>query len=531
VSAVIDSTVVGAQALGYSSDERLISRLRAHDDNAFAVLVARYEHQLLSFCRRMLGSREDAEDVLQDTFAAAYRAILADERVIDCRPWLYQIARNRCLNAIRGRRPTQSLSGDGIGLDGLEPEAVLGTADQVARRLEIKLLVNDILALPEQQRQALVLHELEGCSYEQISHHLGASLASVRSLLLRARRTLVALTEGRALPCAEARAQLDEGSPTDVVRRHLDLCPDCAGYKKQQRRRSVRVLRAISPLGLLVPFKSLVPARILRRVAPHAAAGSTGAAGAGSAATAGGAGAATAGAGFSAVAAKALAGLAVLAAAGTGTVVVQQVTTGAQHHAKPPAAISAPAATPVQSAPPVTPPAPPVSPSSVHRSPAHRATPAPPTSSTSGSTTSPTQPVAPSDQGSQGTGAVQTQTPGTPTPVGRTRPVPAAGMSPVRTRPVPFQAPNSGRTFPQSSPTDSSGQGSSPSSSTGQGSTGQGSTGTGSGQGSSAGSSLSSPSGAGASDTSAGQDTDTTGAGNSAPSDSAGGTSTGQTTP
>jgi RNA polymerase sigma factor (sigma-70 family) len=496
VSAVIDTTVVGAQALGYSSDERLISRLRAHDDDAFAQLVARYERQLLSFCRRMLGSREDAEDVLQDTFAAAYKAILADERVIECRPWLYQIARNRCLNAIRGRRPTQSLS-----LDGIEPEVTLGTVEQVAHRLEIKLLVNDILALPDQQRQALVLHELEGCSYEQIAHTMGTSVASVRSLLLRARRTLLALAEGRALPCAEARAQLDEpAGPTAAARRHLELCSDCAGHRQQRKRRSARALRAISPLGLVFALRQAV----LRR-GVQAAAGSSGAAGAGSAATAGAGGAATAGAGFSAVAAKALAGLAVLAAAGTGTVVVQQVTTGAQRHARPPAAVNAPAVVPAQTAPAVTSPAPPVSPPSVHRSPAPKpATTTTPSSTPTPSAGQPTQPGTPSNQGSQGTTGVQTPT--TPAAAGRTRPVPGAGMSPTRTRPVPFQPQYSGRTWPQGSSTgSSSGTGSTPSSS-GQGSStgdsGQGSstTGTDSGQSASGGrSSLSSPTGPGSS--------------------------------
>jgi RNA polymerase sigma factor (sigma-70 family) len=495
VSAVIDSTVVGAKALGYSSDEYLISRLRAHDDDAFATLVARYEHQLLGFCRRMLGSREDAEDVLQDTFAAAYKAILADERVIECRPWLYQIARNRCLNAIRGRRPTHTLGMDGIDSDGSEPRAALGTAEQVARRLEIKLLVNDILALPEQQRQALVLHELEGCSYEQISQTLGASVASVRSLMLRARRTLLALAEGRALPCAEARAQLDEpGSPTPVVRRHLELCSDCAGYKKQRRRRSIRVLRAISPLGLLLPLKSLVPARILRRVAPHAAAGGSGAAGA----TAGAGSAATAGAGLSAVAAKALAGLAVLAAAGTGTVVVQQATSGGQHAARHPAAARAPVAVPVPSAAPVLPPAPPVSPPSVHRSKAPRpAQPTTPPSTSPSSTGQGGQPGTPGDQGSQGSTGVPTTS--SPTTAGRTRPLPGSGMSPARTRPVPFQAPNSGRAWPAGSSTGTeSSQGASSGSSSSQGS----SPGTSSGQGSPGDSSLSSPTGSGSVDTS-----------------------------
>ncbi|HEY1522107.1 MAG TPA: RNA polymerase sigma factor [Solirubrobacteraceae bacterium] len=517
MSAVIDSTVVGAKALGYSSDEHLISRLRAHDDDAFATLVARYEHQLLGFCRRMLGSREDAEDVLQDTFAAAYKAILADERVIECRPWLYQIARNRCLNAIRGRRPTHTLGMDGIDSDGIEPRAALGTAEQVARRLEIKLLVNDILALPEQQRQALVLHELEGCSYEQISHTLGASVASVRSLLLRARRTLLALAEGRALPCVEARAQLDEpGSPTPVVRRHLELCSDCAGYKKQQRRRSIRVLRAISPLGLLLPLKSLVPARILRRVAPHAAAGGSGAAGA----TAGAGSAATAGAGLSAVAAKALAGLAVLAAAGTGTVVVQQATSGGQHPARHPAAVKAPVVVPVQSAVPVLPPAPPVSPPSVHRSKAPKTAPPPTPSSTSPSSSGRGgQPGTPSDQGSHGSTGVPTTS--SPATAGRTRPLPGSGMSPARTRPVPYQAPNSGRAWPQGSSTGTSGQGSSTGTSNGS------SSGSSSSQGSSGSSSLSSATGTGSADTSVSSSQPSTDGSGSTPGTGSGTTTTG----
>ncbi len=492
---------MGAQTLGYSSDEHLISRLRAHDDHAFALLVGRYERQLLAFCRRMLGSHEDAEDVLQDTFAAAYKAILADERVIECRPWLYQIARNRCLNAIRGRRPTQPLS-----LDGIEREAALGTADQVARRVELNLLVNDILALPNQQRQALVLHELEGCSYEQISSHLGASVASVRSLLLRARRTLLALAEGRALPCAEARAQLDESAAaTAAVRRHIELCSDCAAYKRQRGRRPVRVLRAISPLGLLVALRGFVPARLLRRTVSQATAGGAGAAGAGSAATAGAGSAATAGAGLSAVAAKALTGLAVLAAAGTGTVVVQQAVTGAQHHSRPPAVVKAPAADPAQNVSPAIPP-PPASPSSVTRSSTHKVASPPPSSTTTSSTAQTAQPVTASNQGSQATTGVQTTS--TPATAGRTRPFSGSGMSSARTRPVPVQAPNSRTTFPPSSSTgSSSGQGSSGTGSS-QGSSGtgssQGSSGNGSSQGSSdSSSSLSSATGTGSADTSA----------------------------
>ncbi|HEY2056330.1 MAG TPA: sigma-70 family RNA polymerase sigma factor, partial [Solirubrobacterales bacterium] len=74
---------------------------RSGNPGAFETIVDRYQGRLLGFCRQMLGSTEDAEDVLQEVFVNAYRAMLADEREINLRPWLYRIARNRCLNHLR----------------------------------------------------------------------------------------------------------------------------------------------------------------------------------------------------------------------------------------------------------------------------------------------------------------------------------------------------------------------------------------------------------------------------------------------
>ena len=87
--------------LRLQSDERLIALLRRGNTTAFEVLVSRYESRLMAFCRHLLGSREDAEDVLQEVMAAAFNAILADDRPINVRPWLYRIARNRSLNHLR----------------------------------------------------------------------------------------------------------------------------------------------------------------------------------------------------------------------------------------------------------------------------------------------------------------------------------------------------------------------------------------------------------------------------------------------
>src|SRR4051812_24378247 len=103
VSALKHSGAAGIKPplLRLTSDERLIVLIRRGHHGAFEALVKRYQARLHAFCRHMLGSKEDAEDVLQEVFAAAFNAILADDREINVRPWLYRIARNRTLNHLR----------------------------------------------------------------------------------------------------------------------------------------------------------------------------------------------------------------------------------------------------------------------------------------------------------------------------------------------------------------------------------------------------------------------------------------------
>ena len=93
--------VAGAALLRLKGDEQLVTLVRRGHDGAFEVLFRRYQPRLLAFCRHMLGSTEDAEDVLQESFASAHRAMIADERPIVARAWLYRIARNRCLDHLR----------------------------------------------------------------------------------------------------------------------------------------------------------------------------------------------------------------------------------------------------------------------------------------------------------------------------------------------------------------------------------------------------------------------------------------------
>src|SRR3954449_9747806 len=130
--------------LRLKGDEQLIELTRKGQHGAFEALVQRYQSRLLAFCRHMLNSTEDAEDVLQEVFAAAFNAILADTRPINARPWLYRIARNRSLNHLRR---TQA-----IGVDSMDihvADAGQTTAEKVHEREEFRALIGDVQELPE----------------------------------------------------------------------------------------------------------------------------------------------------------------------------------------------------------------------------------------------------------------------------------------------------------------------------------------------------------------------------------------------
>ena len=123
--------------------------VRRGSTTAFEVLVSRYHARLLAFCRHLLGSREDAEDVLQEVFSAAFNAMLDDDRPINVRPWLYRIARNRSLNHLRR---IQAVGVDSMDIHLFEHGAT--TADKVHEREEFRILVGDIHDLPETQHAA-----------------------------------------------------------------------------------------------------------------------------------------------------------------------------------------------------------------------------------------------------------------------------------------------------------------------------------------------------------------------------------------
>ncbi len=301
--------------LRLQSDERLIAMVRRGNHHAFEALVARYQSRLLAFCRHMLSSKEDAEDVLQEVFAAAFNAILADDRPINVRPWLYRIARNRSLNHLRR---TQA-----VGVDSMDvhlSEHGQTTADKVHRREEFRLLIADVQELPETQRTALLLREIDALSYEQIAEAMETTVPSVKSLLVRARVSLAEAAESRLLSCEEVRDELGEvaeglARTSAPVRRHLRTCDRCATFRKQLRQTN-KALAAIFPVAPLLLLKKSLLAHL----------GTSAAASSGTAAASGGAAAAAGAAmqaGLSTLATKTVAGLAAAAIVTAGAVEVK----------------------------------------------------------------------------------------------------------------------------------------------------------------------------------------------------------------
>jgi RNA polymerase sigma factor (sigma-70 family) len=322
--------------LRLQSDERLIALVRRGNPHAFEALVARYQARLLAFCRHMLASREDAEDVLQEVFAAAYNAILGDERAINVRPWLYRIARNRSLNHLRKTTA--------IGVDSMDVHLAEGgetTAEKVHKREEFRLLMGDVQQLPETQRTALLLREIDALSYEQIAEAMETTVPSVKSLLVRARVSLAEAGQARMLTCEEVRAELGEvaeglrpiSAPT---RRHVRGCDRCTAFRKQLRRTN-RQLAALLPVAPLLFLKKSALAHL----------GTTAAAGGGTAAASGGAAVAAGGAlqaGMTTLATKAAAGIAAAAIVTAGAVEARHV---AQHPRKQAVATLAAPAPPI----------------------------------------------------------------------------------------------------------------------------------------------------------------------------------------
>jgi len=174
-------------------DLEIIDKIRLGDRNAFASLVLKYEVKVRGYCYNILLNSQDAEDAAQEIFIKAFRSLDSFRGDSAFRTWLYRISLNHCRDFLRKkkRKPTQSLD-NLIEEQGDKIQALLTSSSSAEKSVENRQLINKLFAsLPEQYQEVLVLREVQGCSYQEISDVLDCSLDAVKARIRRARVEII----------------------------------------------------------------------------------------------------------------------------------------------------------------------------------------------------------------------------------------------------------------------------------------------------------------------------------------------------
>jgi RNA polymerase sigma factor (sigma-70 family) len=259
----------GPGAFAKLEDDGLVSAIRDGHDEAFEVFYDRYHDGVLSFCRHMLGSREDAEDAVQQTFLATYKQAQGGSPPAHPRAWLYTVARNRCLTTLRDRRESVSSSSE-------PPEpSTEGLDKEVERRQELRELLGDLGRLPEDQRVALLLFELGALDQTEIAETIGCAPQKVKALVYQARTTLAHRAEARNASCSGIREQLAtlRGGTLNnrAIKHHLEICEGCSEFRDEVRRQRARFGLILPVIPLAASHHGVLSALGLAGGASHAA--------------------------------------------------------------------------------------------------------------------------------------------------------------------------------------------------------------------------------------------------------------------
>jgi RNA polymerase sigma-70 factor (TIGR02960 family) len=227
----------------FAVTEVLLQRARAGHDEAFRTLVEPYRRELHLHCYRLLGSLTDAEDVLQEALLAAWRGLAGFEERATLRTWLYRIATNRCLNAIRSRRPPSEpvppfqppepthrsevtwLQPCPDALIEQVPDRSPGPEARYAQREAVELaFVAGLQRLPPRQAAALLLRDVLGYSAAEVAGMLGTTETAVKGVLQRARTALDRSRPNRDLVAAGSapERELSERFAAAFVARDID---------------------------------------------------------------------------------------------------------------------------------------------------------------------------------------------------------------------------------------------------------------------------------------------------------------------
>ena len=251
-------------------DAPLIAAAQAGDRRAIDELLARYEQRIYRFGLRMCGDEESAREVLQETMLAAFRNLPGFRGQASLSTWLYQIARSFCIKERRGARPTAPIEAD-------LPDQTPSPDLQVQARQIGQALAVAIRELPSEQREVLVLRDVEGLSAQEAADVVGVEVGALKSRLHRARMALreklAGVVAAAPEPCAELAQELTAYAASEIdqatcvkIEEHLATCPRCAGACDALKR-TVSMCKTIPGETVPAPVRAAVRGAILDAIA------------------------------------------------------------------------------------------------------------------------------------------------------------------------------------------------------------------------------------------------------------------------
>src|SRR5579875_3893061 len=252
-----------------ASERRLAAAAARGNEAALAELYRRFHQPLYRYLRGFLGSAEEAEDALHNAFLKAFGALRKGAAVGALRPWLFRIAHNEAVALLRARGPLAAADA---------PEQLGQQRAQFAQLLE------DLAALGQRQRAALLLHELSGLPVAEVGAALGCSSGAAKQLLFEARTALHDFAEGRRMECEAVQLRISERDGrllrSRQIAAHLRSCASCRRFREEIEERRL-AFNALFP-----PLAPGIAAALLARVVGGAKGSGSGGAAAGSSALA-----------------------------------------------------------------------------------------------------------------------------------------------------------------------------------------------------------------------------------------------------
>ena len=173
------------------TEDQLVARCRTGDREAFAQVYARYERQVFRYAYHLLGHREDADDIKQETFLKAYQAIHTFRSESSLQTWLLKICGNLCRDRVKSWDRRKVIYDSTLRDENAPADAETADPRLITERAETISTIHKVLGgMPAAQREILILHEIEDLDYEEIAGILGCSRTSVKLRIFRARRAL-----------------------------------------------------------------------------------------------------------------------------------------------------------------------------------------------------------------------------------------------------------------------------------------------------------------------------------------------------